>query len=157
MGKKRSKNFHIHFYFNFHSNVWLLRKVKCVLYQNNYKKKHKRCGKGTCKKQPGMPRKSGSLLIVIVNKINFIPHEQSFWTKEFSQGFSDFLYALSFKNENPTKLVMSMERHLWQKDYMQIWRRTQIFALENKYLYQDKNIWDQHMYVIYTMHNVNIR
>ena len=24
-----------------------------------------------------------------------------------------------------------MERHLWQKDYMQIWRRTQIFALEN--------------------------
>ena len=37
--------------------------------------------------------------------------------------------------------VECMERHLWQKDYMQIWRRTQIFALENKYLYQDKNIW----------------
>ena len=110
MGKKRSKNFHIHFYFNFHSNVWLLRKVKCVLYQNNYQKKHKRCGKGTCKKQPGMPRKSGSLLIVIVNKINFIPHEQSFWTKEFSQVFSDFLYALSFKNENPTKLVMRIKK-----------------------------------------------
>ena len=35
---------------------------------------------------------------------------------------------------------VTMERHLWQKDYMQIWRRTQIFALENKYLYQDKNI-----------------
>ena len=110
MGKKRSKNFHIHFYFNFHSNVWLLRKVKCVLYQNNYQKKHERCGKLTCQKQPRIPWKSGSLLIVIVNKINFIPHEQSFWTKEFSQGFSDFLYALSFKNENPTKLVMRIKK-----------------------------------------------
>ena len=51
---------------------------------------------------------------------------------------------------------------------MQIRRRTQIFALENKYLYQDIRKYGyyktyltifshQHMYVIDTMHNVNIR
>ena len=34
--KALSKKFHIHFKFYFHSNVWLLRKVKCMLYQNNY-------------------------------------------------------------------------------------------------------------------------
>ena len=53
-----------------------------------------------------MPRKSGSLLIVIVNEIYFIPHEQSFSTKEFSQGFSDFLYALSFNNKNPSSMTI---------------------------------------------------
>ena len=62
------------------------------------------------KEQPGMPWKSGSLLVVIVNEIYFIPHVQSFWTKEFSQGFPDFLYTLSFKNENPTKLVMRIKK-----------------------------------------------
>ena len=141
MGKKRSKNF-----ISIFSSIFIQMFGCCVRLnvcstKIIIKKKHERCGKLTCQKQPRIPWKSGSLLIVIVNEIYFIPHEQSFWTKEFSQGFSDFLYALSFKNENPTKLVMSMERHLWQKDYMQIWRRTQIFALENKYLYQDKNIW----------------
>ena len=141
MRKKRSKNFISIFSSIFFQMFGCRVRLNVCSTKIIIKKKHERCGKLTCQKQPRIPWKSGSLLIVIVNEIYFIPHEQSFWTKEFSQGFSDFLYALSFKNENPTKLVMSMERHLWQKDYMQIWRRTQILALENKYLYQDKNIW----------------
>ena len=110
MGKKRSKNF-----ISIFSSIFIQMFGCCVRLnvcstKIIIKKKQERCGKGTCQKQPGIPWKSSSLLIVIVNEIYFIPHEQSFWTKEFSQGFSDFLYALSFKNENPTKLVMRIKK-----------------------------------------------
>ena len=53
----------------------------------------------------------------------------------------DLLSGFKYNTTINEKTRAFMERHLWQKDYMQIWRRTKIFALENKYLYQDENIW----------------